>query len=63
MSQPTEVDWSLFEPEQTSEEEYFTQQAQFCLAAGISPSEYDAMTQVQTAMWIEVLIERNKANK
>jgi len=68
MSQPaSEVDWGIFETEEnapTPDEEYFTQQAQFCIASGfVQPSEYDAMTQVQVSMWIEQLNERNAANK
>lgn len=59
-----EFDWDLYSPDQTPEEEYFEQQAQFCLATGfVQPSEYDRMVPVQVQAWIEVLNDRNSANK
>jgi len=62
--QASEVNWDIFQTQETPDEEYFTQQAQFCIASGfVQPSEYDQMTQVQVAAWIEILNERNNSNK
>jgi hypothetical protein len=61
MSQPaSEPDWSVYQPpeEESPEEEYFREQAIFCLATGVQPSEYDQMTRVQLSAWINVLNER-----
>jgi len=53
--------WDVFNQdiEETPDEEYFTEQAEFCLATGfVQPSEYDEMTRTQLSAWIEVLNKR-----
>lgn len=58
-----EADWSVFEQEDdleaSPEYEYFSEQAQFCLATGfVQPSEYDLMNNIQMRAWIDALNQR-----
>lgn len=60
--QPNEIDWSIFETAEDApsvEDDYFTEQAEFCLASGVSWPDYDNMTRAQVNKWIEVLNKRN----
>lgn len=44
------------------EEEELVRKAEFCLATGIAPSEYDAMTEDELAVFIEVYNRKGSAH-
>jgi hypothetical protein len=39
--------------------DYYTERAAFCIATGVSRSEYDAMTIPEINAWVEVLETKN----
>jgi len=43
-----------------ADDDWFERQAQFCLATGVQPSEYAAMTDRQVEVWIRVHNENTK---